>query len=447
MSCKLIIASNRLPVSIFEKNGMLGLCRSNGGLATALSSLFPQDSSVWVGWTGHRRQLSNQEIAELAIPPNLLPINLSQQEIDAYYDAFSNGILWPLAHGLSPTVRYHPGLWKAVKSITERFAQTIATTIQSEDTIWVHDYHLFLLPQVLRDMGIRNRIGFFLHTPFFPLSQLATLPHAKEILRSLLHTDLIGVQTGRDTRRFHQALKHFNMSLQTQLQAFPIGIDVSEFSTIAASPEVQRLKRENRAAIGPRICIFSLSRLDYTKGIITQLKAYEQLLTRKPELRNKIVYRLNIAPSRESVVEYQNLKEEAEALTAAINRRFGSSPWQPVHYSYINMSQAEITAWYAMSDIHLNTPVADGMNLIAKEYIAARKDPGALIISSAMGAAKQLTDAIIVPAKNIQKITEALEQALVMTNKEKGDRWQKLNKAVNTYQASDWAQDFLHTLA
>jgi trehalose 6-phosphate synthase/phosphatase len=443
---RLIIASNRLPVSVREEHGLLSLSRSNGGLATALASLFDQDSSLWVGWTGYRCQLSLSDIESLGLPPYVAPVNLTKKEISGYYDHFSNGILWPLAHGLPMTSVFSDDLWQDVQSVTKRFAEAIESVVRPSDIIWVHDYHLMLLPGMLRSRGIKNRIGFFLHTPFPSPKFAARMPHFQDIMGSLLQTDLIGLQVGRDVRRFKKALAAFSpaVSHPPVVMSFPIGIDFDSFNSPADTESVTKLAATLKKPFARKTVIFSLSRLDYTKGIITQLRAYERLLATHPE--RDIVYRLNVAPSRESMLEYRELREEVEALVSSINKRLGTKTWQPVVYSYDNMGAAEITAWYQIADIHLNTPIADGMNLIAKEYVAARKEPGVLIISSTMGAARQLQEALIVPPHAIAPTARALQSALSMPKKEKSRRWTVLRQEVEAHQASGWANDFLRSL-
>ena len=443
---RLIFVSTRLPVSVHEEHGVLSLSRSNGGLATALASLFDQNSSHWVGWTGFRCQLSPGELQSLALPAYVAPVNLTKREISGYYDHFSNGILWPLAHGLPATSPFSADLWQDVQSVTRRFADAIEATLAPSDIIWIHDYHLTLLPGMLRSRGIKNRIGFFLHTPF-PSPAFATrVPHLRQIVESLLQADLIGLQVGRDVRRFRQLLSALppRSTHMPTIKACPIGIDFDSFDLPADGPSTAKLAATFKKPFAGQTVIFSLSRLDYTKGIITQLRAYERLLEKRP--RRDIVYRLNVAPSRESMLEYRELREEIEELVAAINEKFATVTWLPIVYSYDNMGQQEMTAWYQIADIHLNTPVADGMNLIAKEYVAARKEPGVLVISKTMGAAHQLDQALIVPAKNVQAITAALQKALSMSQREKKERWKALRHEVRSHQASNWADDFLSEL-
>jgi trehalose 6-phosphate synthase/phosphatase len=443
---RLIIVSNRLPVSVQDERGKLSLSRSNGGLATALSSLFDEDSSVWVGWTGMRRRLNQSEISSLNIPLFIRPVNLTEAEITAYYDTFANGILWPLAHGIAPTAIHSASTKKDVHKVMRLFADAIESIITPEDVVWIHDYHLFLLPHELRRRGIRNKIGFFLHTPFFPEAMLQKVPLVDEIMTSLMDTNVIGLQVQRDVRRFRAALKARDIALSphTKVRAFPIGIDFDSFDKLNTAPDVgEHLQEIKRQFSGQKI-MFSLSRLDYTKGITTQLEAFERFLSQHP--KSSLIYRLNVAPSREAVLEYEELKDEIAAKVAAINAQFATKTWQPIVYTYENIGLHEICAWYQAADIHLNIPIADGMNLVAKEYVAARRQPGSLIISSAMGAAMQLKTALAVPPNNPQAAADAIEQSLSMSQKEKLKRWTVLRHEVKEHQASQWAAAFLKAL-
>lgn len=444
---RLIVASNRLPVSVVEKGDGLSLSRSNGGLATALSSLFEKETSLWVGWTGLRRHITSSELAGLQMPPYLSPINLTDSEITLYYDCFANGILWPVAHGLAPTIPFTSQQWRAVQRVTHHFADAIESIVRPGDYIWIHDYHLMLLPAELARRKVKNKVGFFLHTPFPRPADFQTLPHAPELLKSLLSVDILGVQVRRDVRRIQETYKIMNMtpSAHTQIKSFPIGINFESFDSLNGSKEVQAFTPGIQQQTAGKTVILSMSRLDYTKGVRNQLHAFEALIASYPA-RESLVYRLNVAPSRESVLEYRDLKNEIETLVKNINKKYGTKTWQPIYYTYENMGLEELAAWYQVADIHFNVPVADGMNLIAKEYVAARRDPGVLIISNTMGAAEQLQDAIIIPPEDMNAAQAALLQAIQMPAAEKAKRWQKLRRNVKTQHVAKWANDFTKAL-
>jgi trehalose 6-phosphate synthase/phosphatase len=446
MVSRLIVASNRLPASVIETHDGLSLSRSNGGLATALASLFKQEASLWVGWTGLRRYISDGKLALLEMPPYLAPINLTNKEIELYYDQFANGILWPVAHGLAATQPFTSAQWKAVEHVTNHFANTIKQLLEPSDCIWIHDYHLMLLPAELRKRGVTNRIGFFLHTPFPRAAQFQALPHASELIKSLLMADVLGVQVARDVTRLQEAQKILNVSNDHALiRAFPIGIDFKSFDSLNDNVHVTSMAAMFKRQIGEKTIILSMSRLDYTKGVRNQLRAFEALITDYPA-KETLVYRLNVAPSRESVLEYRELKEEIEQIVASINAKYRTKTWQPIHYTYENIGLEELAAWYQVADIHLNVPVADGMNLIAKEYVAARRPPGVLIVSNTMGAADQLKDALIIPPENVLAGRDALLQALAMSSNEKAKRWKNLRRNVETEQVAKWADDFMSAL-
>lgn len=445
MVSRLIVASNRLPVSVVENGDELSLSRSNGGLATALASLFQQDTSLWVGWTGLRRHISKNELASLKMPPFLHPINLTDEEITHYYDMFANGILWPVAHGLDATVPFTKDQWNAVQHVTSHFADTIEHILQPNDRIWIHDYHLLLLPAELARRGIKNKIGFFLHTPFPAAADFQKLPYAAQLLTSLLSVDILGVQVARDIKRLREVKKIMNKSGHARIAAFPIGIDFASFDSLNESKNVKQRASFIEKEIAEKKVILSMSRLDYTKGVRSQLHAFEALIASYPA-RESLLYRLNVAPSRESVLEYRELKNEIEQIVTEINKKYGTKTWQPIHYTYENMGLEELAAWYQAADIHFNVPVADGMNLIAKEYVAARQNPGVLIISSTMGAAEQLQEALIIPPENTTAARDALLLALEMPAGEKAERWQKLRHNVKTQHVTKWANDFIKAL-
>ncbi len=434
-------------MSVQERGDALSLSRSNGGLATALASLFKPENALWIGWSGLRRRLTTQELKQLDVPSYLALVNLTAREISHYYDEFSNGILWPLFHGLPATVPFTRTVWQDFVAVTKRFADAIETVVSDTDTIWIHDYHLLLLPAELRRRGITNRIGLFLHTPFPKPAILHELPHAKELMQSLLLVDVMGLQTRRDLLRFDHscAMLRLQAPEQSIVKAFPIGVDFDSFDRLCDEPDVAAMVQTFKKQLGNTTVILSVSRLDYTKGILTQLEAFRTLISESPDLAH-VTYRLNIAPSRESVPEYQALRQAVEQLVENINATFGSPTWQPVIYTYQNIGPQELAAWYQVADIHLNIPIADGMNLVAKEYIAARRTPGVLVISDTMGAADQLLDALVIPAENSAAAADALQRALDMTHDEKAERWKALRHIVKTSHVEGWAKSFLDQL-
>lgn len=443
MSGRLIIVSNRLPLSAHEDKGRLKFTRSNGGLATALASIFDPASARWVGWPGLRRRLKNHEIRRSNISKAYHLIGLEDDTLTGFYDHIANSVWWPMLHGLEPTVNPSQSDWKHAYTAIEKFSETLLATIQPDDTIWIHDYQLFWLPKMLREQGVTNKIGFFLHTPFLITPKTAATKAFSDVIESLKTVDLLGMQTSRDIEHWRKIVG--KTAKQPIAQAFPIGITTADFVRRRLTPRVQTLMTRYRQKVGRRTVIISISRLDYTKGLVTELEAF-RLFLHHSKHPGRYVFRLNVAPSRESVDGYKELEREVDETVAQINSEFSRLKRPPVWYTYDNMDLDHLVAWYRLARVHLNTPVADGMNLVVKEYIAARMLPGTVVISDSMGAAAELTSGIIVPPNDIEATAKALERAVTMPRGQLIRRWTKLQKNVYSHQAKDWANEFLAKL-
>jgi len=427
---RIILVSNRLPVGISTgPDGRLIASRSNGGLATALSSLFDEQKSAWVGWTGLRRHLQPSELRQLDLPGNIIPINLSDQQITHFYDRYSNGVLWPLNHDVEPRITLDDTDIQSVHTVLKRFADAIMQVVKTDDTIWIHDYHLMLLPALLRSRGITNRIGFFLHTPFPSPTAMDSFPLLPETIRSLSSVDVLGVQVARDVH----AAKQWGLSAT----AYPIGVDFERIDRIGGRSTTARAAQALSQKYAGKQIISSLSRLDYSKGIPTQLDAIE-LLARS---RDDFVYRLNIAPSRESVLEYRDLHDAIVSRVHEINARYPL-----IDFTYENMDESEVTALLNATDIQLNIPIKDGMNLVAKEHIAARRTPATIVLSDAAGAADQLHHALLVPPNDPAITAATLSRALDMSGDEKARRWRLLRRNVKHENVQRWYESFMHDL-
>jgi len=432
---RIIIVSNRLPISVSEDDtGKLKTTHSNGGLATALNPVFQEHDTDWIGWAGMRRHITQVELGELKIPKNIVPINFTDDELTSFYDRYSNGVLWPLLHEIEPSIELTNEDIEIAHNVLQSFAAAVMQRVAEGDVIWIHDYQLILLPLYLRKLGIKNRIGFFLHTPFFTPENLKSAPQTTLLLDSLRSIDILGVQAERDVEAADQC--------HVKAQHFPIGVAFEEFDDTNTDKTGVNEVAELHEQFGNKQIIFSLSRLDYTKGLPEQIKSISQLA----ETRQDFVYRLNVAPSRESVLEYQELKETIETMAKETNNTYGTDDWQPIIYTYENLNQQQISVLYQASSIQLNVPVKDGMNLIAKEYIAACRDPKVLVLSSEAGAAEQLVEALIVEPTDTDSIVSALSEALDMSNFEKKKRWSKLRYNVRQENVHDWSQTFLDTL-
>ena len=427
---RIILVSNRLPVGISTNHdGSLTASRSNGGLATALSTLFDEQETLWIGWTGLRRHLTPRELRELDLPPDIIPINLSDQQITHYYDRYSNGVMWPILHEVPPSIELSDADMHSVRVVLRHFADAVAQVARHDDIIWIHDYHLMLLPALLRKRGLTNRIGFFLHTPFPAPDFTYMFPLLKETVRSLRAVDVLGVQVARDVASARW--------LGLTATAYPIGVDFDRIDRMGARPSTARASERLHETYPGKQIITSLSRLDYSKGILTQLDAI-RLLARK---RDDFIYRLNIAPSRESVLEYRDLHNEIVKKVKAINARH-----HIIDFTYENISEAGVITLLRAADIQLNIPTKDGMNLVAKEHIAARREPAVIVLSNTAGAADQLTQALLVPPNDAETTVSALVCALDMKPTDKTHRWRLLRQNVRTETVQQWHARFIADL-
>ncbi len=427
---RIILVSNRLPVGISTNpDGSLTASRTNGGLATALSTLFDEQESVWIGWTGLRRHLTPSELRALALPDDIVPINLSDKQITRYYDRYSNGVLWPILHEVTPSIHLEPIDIRSLQIVLQRFANAIVKIARPDDVIWIHDYHLILLPGLLRHYELSNRIGFFLHTPFPSPDFDHALPLPKQTMRSLASVDVLGVQVARDV----EAARHWGLTATS----YPIGVDFAKIDRLGTSARVQRASEALTQKYPGKQLIVSLSRLDYSKGILTQLDAIEVLARQ----RHDFVYRLNIAPSRESVLEYSDLRRAIVKRVKAINARY-----LVIDFTYENLDEINVTALLNAADIQLNIPIKDGMNLVAKEHVAARREPAVIVLSKTAGAADQLTEALLVPPNDAATTASALAFALDMEPAERARRWRLLRHNVRSQTVQQWYSQFLTDL-
>lgn len=431
---QLIIVANRLPFSIQEQAQGLILKPSPGGMAAALGPVRDRYRAQWVGWHGLNRPLTAAEYRKLVVPRYAHPVDIPAAAYHNYYYAVTNGSLWPVLHGFKPQRLYTDAAWESNRLVNQQFAKVITTKAGPGDVIWIHDFHLFLLPAFLRQAGMTNRISFFLHVPFANPELFGQLPHWQDMLASLQHVNFCGVQTTGD--KINMQTLYNKLGKAPPIHNVPIGIDYAAFTQPATKESADYYKTLERQMVGKTVAL-SASRLDYTKGILQQLQAVEQLHERA--YRPDFVYKLIVAPSRELLQEYSELKDAIESLVTRINRRFPGA----VQYSYRNFGLDELTAWYRRADIMMVTPFIDGMNLVAKEYLAVRKKPGVLILSNAAGAAQQLTRALLVDPRSVDQICTALQKAFTMPSSERAKRFAQLRQNVREYDVFRWAQECL----
>jgi len=459
---RLLIISNRLPLNVEKRDGKLHFQPSLGGLATALGAFYKSRPSLWIGWPGIEQEKvekgEEKEIEDKLAEERCYPVFLSGKDVDDFYFGFCNQTIWPLFHYFPQYVEYDPVLWQAYQRVNEIFADAIVGVAREDDIFWVQDYHFMLLPKLIRDRLPKATIGFFLHIPFPAYEVYRLLPWRREILEGLLGANLVGFHT-------HDYVWHFLNSTRNLLggsssmgwittpgrvskaDVFPIGIGYEHYSTIARGPEVDAEVEKFREKLGDRKIIVSVDRLDYSKGIPNRLEAYGLFLEKHPEYREKVVFILVIGPSRIKVQRYAELKQQIEEMVGTINGKFGTIGWVPVEYLYSPIPYHALLGLYKMADVCPITPVRDGMNLVAKEYLATKIDGrGVLILSETTGAAREMGDAIIINPNNIEEIAQAFADALTMPEKEQIERNRAMQERIKRYDISRWAKDFIDKL-
>lgn len=464
---RLIIASNRLPVVLArDGDGSWRVTPGSGGLVTALAPVLRNRGGVWIGWNGVVQEDGGDDrdlLTSLSGTAGytLEPVPLSAEERDDHYCGFSNEIIWPLFHDLVYHANFEPRYWRAHVAVNRKFAAAIAQQPGGDRFIWVHDYHLMLVAQELRAMGVSDRIGFFLHIPFPPLDIYQKLPWRNEILRALLNYDLVGFQTQRDRRNFANCVQALRPGVritgkgqvvsariedrEVRLGTFPIGIDFNEFAGKAGTREVADAAWYVHENLPNRQLILGVDRLDYSKGIPDRLKAYANFLERHPEMHGKVSFIQVVVPSRMEVGRYAALRDEIEQLIGHINGRFTSSGWVPIHYTFRSLDRTELLGYYRSCEVALITPLKDGMNLVAKEYCASSvEEECVLILSESAGAAAQLrVGALLVNPHDLERVADAIHQALTMPTEERRERMRKLRRVVRERDVFWWVDLFL----
>ncbi len=459
---RILIVSNRLPIQIHKKNSTLQIQPTTGGLATGVNSIHKLGNSLWIGWPGiylNQKQVEERkQIVDLLSNEKYHPVFLTPHEIKYYYEGFSNNTIWPLFHYFNLYATYDLKNWETYQKVNQKFCDEIIKVAKPNDTIWIHDYQLMLLPQMIREHLPDAKIGYFHHIPFPSHEIFRLLPWREEILEGLLGANLIGFHTYDYVFHFLSCIRRIlgneNYlgeiqigSKQTKVDIFPMGIDYKRFSDAGNNTLVQKEMAHTLRKIGKRKIILSFDRLDYTKGIPLRLEAFATLLENKPEYRGKVSFILVAVPSRINVSQYQTLKKQIDELVGRINGKYGTTDWTPVSYFSRFLPFETLIALYGIADVGLVTPLRDGMNLMAKEFIATKINGlGALILSEMTGAAQELGEAIIVNPNDQEDIIEALETALAMPIEEQIKRNRIMQKRLSRYNVERWADDFLNRL-
>jgi trehalose 6-phosphate synthase/phosphatase len=458
---RLLVVSNRLPFTITRRENKIRLNPSVGGLATGLSSLSKSYHNIWTGWPGiavERVKLQKVRIKRRLTRENCYPIFIKQYDLEQYYYGFCNRTIWPLFHYFTQYSTYTRTNWDAYVRVNEIFCKEIARIAKPGDIIWVHDYHLMILPKLLRERLPEATIGFFLHIPFPSSEVFRILPPRTEIIEGILGSDLVGFHTYDYAYHFIQTVRRLlghesgmgqiivNNRL-VRVDAFPMGIDYDKFNRATEDPAIQREVEKIKKRVGERKIIISIDRLDYTKGIPQRLEAFDCFLDRNPQYREKVTLILVAVPSRTGVDHYAQLKRKVDELISRINGKYGTIEWIPIWYLYRFLPFKSLVPLYETGDIALITPIRDGMNLIAKEYLATRKNSnGVLILSEMAGASKVLGEAIIVNPNNKDEIADAIKKALQMSEKEQIRLNQIMQIRLKRYNVERWAHDFTDNL-
>ncbi|HVO95748.1 MAG TPA: bifunctional alpha,alpha-trehalose-phosphate synthase (UDP-forming)/trehalose-phosphatase [Terriglobales bacterium] len=467
---RLIIASNRLPFNVKVEGGELSFQPSAGGLVSGLASylhgtrqtMHLSGEYLWVGWPGTsiddalKGQLVERARAEFCS----YPVFLTEEQMERFYFGFCNATLWPLFHYFTSFTVYEADFWQQYKQINQSFCDALDQVLRPDDVVWVHDYHLLLLPRLLKVRRPNLSLGFFLHIPFPSYEVFRLLPGEwrREILEGMLGADLVGFHTYEYAHHFLQGVlrilgyeHHLGEILSSdhpvKVDTFPMGIDFEKFAAAAVDGEVQREQQQLKSTLADFKLVLSVDRLDYSKGISHRLEGFECFLESYPEYHGKVVLLMVVVPSRIGVRQYDRMKRQIEEMVGKINGRFGRVHWTPVVYQYRNVPFPSLVALYTASDICLVTPLRDGMNLVAKEYVATRTDgSGALVLSEMAGSVKELPEAFIINPNNRAEIAQALKEALETPLDEQKRRNRIMQNRLRRYNVNRWADDFLNGL-
>ncbi|MDD3788054.1 MAG: bifunctional alpha,alpha-trehalose-phosphate synthase (UDP-forming)/trehalose-phosphatase [Petrimonas sp.] len=459
---KIIIIANRLPVKIERsKNGRFSVTPSAGGLATGLGSLETKAEKYWVGWPGiHAENDKEKEIITKKLNKlNFHPVFLTTEQTENYYEGYSNSTIWPLCHYFFSYIQYKTRYWEAYQQVNQLFSKAALPFIENDDVVWVQDYQLMLLPKMIRDNRPKVSIGYFHHIPFPSYELFRVLPEREEVLNGLLGADLIGFHTHDYMRHFISAIYRVldlncdldEINLQDRIvhvDAFPMGINYAQYHEAASLPAVKKKIGVLKRSLGKQSIILSVDRLDYSKGILHRLRGFEQFLRMHPEYHEKVSLAMIVVPSRDAVGKYADLKTKIDQAIGQINGEYSKLGWTPIHYFYRSFAFNELMAMYSIAETALVTPLRDGMNLVAKEYLATKQadNPGVLILSEMAGAAIELTDAMIINPNDTHEIEEAILQALSMSKEEKRERLQKMQARISKQDVKKWANDFVKEL-
>ena len=453
MSGRLVVVSNRM-----------GDPRkpASGGLAVALNGALRSRGGVWVGWSGEIAEegLDAAPVVETDGNVTMAGIALSQRDYDGYYLGFSNSVLWPAFHHRMDLIEAEPEFGNAYRRVNRGFARHVARMLEPDDVVWVHDYHLIPLAMELRANGVKNRIGFFLHIPLPPSQIMSAVPDNEWLMRTFFYYDLVGFQTQADATNFKlyadrqlqvdqvdgDIVRGFGR--QVEARAFPIGIDVEEFRELTGTENARELRERLEIKSEGRQWITGVERLDYSKGLPERMRIFQRLLAKYPENRGRSTLVQIAPPTRDAIDAYADIREELERLSGAVNGEFATIDWTPIRYIHRNVTRDRLAALFSISRVGLVTPLRDGMNLVAKEYVAVQpdEDPGVLVLSRFAGAAEEMREALLVNPYDIEQSVDTLERALTMGLTERRERHDALRRRVEEGDVRIWCDAFLTAL-
>lgn len=450
---RLIVISNRVALPKETRAG---------GLAAAMFSALSENGGIWFGWSGRAVESPGPPHEQTEGEITYVTVDLTRAEYDAYYNGFANRTLWPLLHYRLDLVDYRRDTYRVYQRVNRGFARTLAPMIKDDDLVWVHDYHMIPLAALLREEGVTARIGFFLHTPLPPPDLISALPGHRALMDSLTDYDLVGFQTTTDRQAFTDYMRDVagatvsyddvvttTTGSHTHAVSLPISIDHDLVASQAARAHSQVTVRRLRDSLLGRWLVIGVDRLDYSKGLYDRFQAFGRFLERHPEHRRQSAL-LQIAPtSRGEVPEYRVIRSQLEGQAGAVNGRFAEADWVPLRYVNRTYTQSTLAGFYRMARVGLVTPLRDGMNLVAKEYIAAQdpEDPGVLVLSKFAGAAQELSSALVVNPYDVESVAEAIHRAMTMTLPERRRRWRELDQVVREWTIADWREAYLSMLA
>jgi trehalose 6-phosphate synthase/phosphatase len=460
-SGRLVVLSNRAPIHIVNERGRRRIEPTVGGVGATFLSLLERHGGTWIAWSG-----SKSAPAPLQMPPDAPRFTmvfppLSERDISFYYYGMCNRGLWPLMHLMPQNCHFRSQHWNYYKAVNDLFAQVTDANVTDLDRVWIQDFHLALTPAALRKRRPALPIGLFWHVPFPPESFFRIFPWRQELLEGMLGSDLIGFHTsayadhfiescaricGLDVDRAQRLVSFHGRMVKAQ--AFPLGIPADYFAELAKSPRVQARAQRIKSALGSPIIILGVDRLDYTKGILERVEGFERFLELNPAYHKRVAFIQIAVPSRTKVEDYARLKRQLDEQVGRVVGRFSSEGWVPIRYLYTQFGAEELVSYYQAADVALLTPLRDGMNLVAKEYVAARnRDHGVLILSEFAGAAEELKEALLVNPYDMGAIASSLRQAVTMGEEERGARMAALRARVHGNNLERWSQNFLSALA